>query len=199
MRGWWMAGLVAAALAGGCGREWEWLTGGSAAPRIRIAERRVLVMAFSDPMLHAQYPTLEREMAAAVLSRLAAELRTTDFVPPQRVEVWKQQHPGWRRMQPAEIARALESELLIDLTITDFRTREPGSGGVVMQGRLTLEPAIVQAVGDAVLWRSAPQTSIWPIQAPQTSFDVSDARVTARVVAIAADRVADDLLSHLTE
>ena len=107
----------------------------------------------------------------------------TQFTTAEEIRRWQARHPDWRQRISPEIARQFGADLLFELNILSFRTREPGPS-MMLQGALEGEMQVVEVATGKRLWRLPPTRVRWPRLAHHAVGDIPEDRVKQRVIAL---------------
>jgi hypothetical protein len=89
--------------------------------------RSVAVVVDADHSTLYQYPTALLEVCTAVTNLIAANVPDVQTVEPRQIVDFQQRNYYWSTMQPAELAHRLGVERLVLITLTEYRTHEPGN------------------------------------------------------------------------
>lgn len=112
-------------------------------------EIRLLVMASNGPGLDWEFAGLDREVASETGKQLAQGSKTekNPFVvtSPEAVDRFKQQHPNWRTMHPSEIAKEVQADYVIDISVLGINLYQPGTGKIVYEGNSQAQIMVYQS------------------------------------------------------
>lgn len=90
--------------------------------------KRVAVVARIAPGASADFVTIDREMARELTTILRENVKKIDLVDAEQVAAWCRANPTWT--DPADLARAFEADVVIDLQIVKFEVDNPSSPGL---------------------------------------------------------------------
>jgi len=147
-----------------------------------FGEKTVLVLTFAPSKVLQVHPDLEYEVGSALLAEMKEAFPKATFVSASTLRDWQAKNLNWRGMLTHEIGKHLGADLVLDLNITTFRTRE-GGGSMVQQGVLAWEAQVVEAATEKRLWRMGESEARWPKTPRYILNDVPEARIKHRVVA----------------
>jgi len=147
-----------------------------------IGERTVLVLTFAPSKVLQVHPDLEYEVGSALTAEMKKAFPKATFVSARTLRDWQAKNPNWRGMLTPRIGKDLGADLVLDLNITRFRTRE-GGGSMIQQGVLAWEAQVVEAATEKRLWRMGEAEARWPKTARHILDDVPEARIKHRVMA----------------
>lgn len=200
MRVWWPASLGLALVVGLAGCEivnWVDEAVNPPPPRIEIGKRTILVLPFAADEVAFKHRGVDDEVAGAVVAQLKPLLPGAKWVSRRDLDDYLAQHPRWHELPASQIAKDLNADIVIELNIKEFQTRDRADG-VLLQGRLVVESVVSESDG-TFLWVAGGILARWPRSAPAQTFDTSESTVRGRVIALWAENFAELFFTKFEE
>ncbi len=160
--------------------------------------KRVVVLPFAPLRVRVAHPDLEREAAACLLVDLRQVFPKTSFVSLEALQQWQTQHPDWRGMFTPAIGKALDADLVLEVNIPAFRTRDR-PGGMVLQGEVTWEARLVEVATEKRLWKMGRSRVRWPRTPRHFIDDVPEEHIRGKVIAEFTRRLVSRLAVELQD
>ncbi len=154
-RRWFLAGLFAAALCGGCDPatlSYFLLPETKDAPELRRLasddkkkEVKVAILTHTELETRPELIQADRQLAEYLAKQLrercAENREKVTIIPTRRVEEYKSAHPRWH--DPLEVGRELKVDYVIYLEINSMSLYEKGSSNLMYRGRASVSVALV--------------------------------------------------------
>jgi hypothetical protein len=96
-----------------------------APPCPKLKGKRVVLIVKAAPGALNDAPTLDRELAKEVATRLRENVKRIDLVELDKVWAWDQAHPSWT--DPAELAEKFEADIVVYFEVSEFQIESPSS------------------------------------------------------------------------
>jgi hypothetical protein len=118
-------------------------------PKADKEEVAVALLVRTAPGAGQEFATADRELADR-LSRRLPELAKENkkklrVIPPAQVDKFKLQNPGWRQMEPSQIAEKLGADFVLDLWVDKIHLYQPGTPERIYEGRAVVTVSIYEA------------------------------------------------------
>lgn len=146
-----------------------------------LGDRKVVVLPFAPLSVRQVEPNLERELASALIVDMQQVFPDASFVPAEALHVWQAKNADWRGMLTPEIGKAFGADLVLEINVFRFRTRDR-PGGMVQQGELGWEARVVKVDTGQRLWQMGQARVRWPDTPEHFINDISDDTVKANVI-----------------
>jgi hypothetical protein len=110
---------------------------------------RIVVMAANGPGMTWEFAGVDRDVAVQSAKQIAEgtakEKIPIKIIRPEDVDRYKTSHPNWRTMELNQIAKELNADYLIDVSITGIGLYQSGAGNIVYQGWVTADVVVHQS------------------------------------------------------
>jgi hypothetical protein len=90
-----------------------------------LAGKHVVTLVRADAETLFEYPQVQWEIGDHLRVTLEANVRGVKVVPPKEVVDFQRASSAWEQMDPAEIAKRFDADRLLEITLTQYTTREP--------------------------------------------------------------------------
>lgn len=118
-----------------------------AKPKEEEPARVVILASTSKLVTDRELFQVDRELAANLARHLIEQAAYNEesitVIHPNKVEEFKNTHPDWKDMDPAEIGRNFKADYVISLEINSIRLFVPRSNGQLLQGQIHVHVALV--------------------------------------------------------
>lgn len=92
-----------------------------------LQKQTVCILVRVEPETLFEYPHVQWEVADHVRVALEANVKGLKVVDPKRVVEFQRRDANWSRMDPAELGKRFGAERVIEITLTQYTTRDPDS------------------------------------------------------------------------
>lgn len=92
-----------------------------------LANKRVCIVVHADDEIRFTYPHVQWEVADHVRSSLDQHIQGIDVVEPRKVVDFQNREYNWDTMDPALIGQRFGAARVLEITLTQYTTREPES------------------------------------------------------------------------
>ena len=99
------------------------------APGPKLKGKRVVVLTHAVSGTQGDFQSLDRDLAREVSGNIRKKVKKIDVVDTKKVWDWVEGHPTWT--EPAEVARALEADVVVFLEVEQFQVASPNSPGLL--------------------------------------------------------------------
>src|SRR5262245_16235399 len=80
-------------------------------------EITVAVLTYAGPEMRPEFIKVDRDLAALIANEMRTAFQANDekvkVVSPSKVEKFKQEHPNWQTMEPAEIGKRFNADYVV--------------------------------------------------------------------------------------
>jgi hypothetical protein len=90
--------------------------------------KKVVVLMHAVAGTQSDSRSLDRDLTREFVAILREKIKKIDLVEPQKVWDWVDAHPSWS--EPAEVAKAMEADVVIFLEVEGFQISDPSSPGL---------------------------------------------------------------------
>ena len=197
------AGLIACLGLAGCGYM-AYLMAPPLAPKKVAAEfadlknTRVAVVIFTDERVQYEYPYARLTLGSVIRAEMNDRLKSVVVTDPAKVGKYQDEHAEWTSMGKAELAAALGVDYVLDITLVEYTTREPGSVDLY-RGRITAQAALYhagQSDSQGRAWHSDRLSVLYPEKNPIGVSGESDRQVREAVEKEFADALVKKFYDH---
>lgn len=134
-----------------------------------LRNRNVAVVIYADPERLYNFDTVPYELGMAVNYELVQRVDGAKVIDPAVVIRYQRENLHWDSMPLPELGAALGADDVLYISLTDFRTREPGSAHLA-RGRIDAQVSIWKVVpdpdSDGCVWRKESVRVVFPKDAP---------------------------------
>lgn len=122
-------------------------------PEYPIADKTVAVVIYTDQPTLYEYPNVRLSMGTKICSELENSLKNVKTISPFAVSRFQDDHVNWEAMDPRELGKDLKADIVLIVTLSEYRTREPGLMNTY-QARMSAEAKLydVSAKDTAPAW-----------------------------------------------
>ncbi len=110
-------------------------------------EVKVVILTYGGLPTHPEYIGLDRELTELLAKNLKEATQYNKekvaIVSPNKVEKFKQDHPGWHAMDLPEIGKRFDADYVINLEINSLSLYERGSSSTLYRGRAEISVTLV--------------------------------------------------------
>jgi len=146
-----------------------------------IGENKVLVLPFAPLNVRQVAPDLETEVTSILVGEMQEVFFDASFVSAETLRAWRAKNLNWRGMLTPEIGKAFEADLVFEINIFKFSTRDR-PGGMVQQGQLGWEARLVNVEDGKRLWKMGRDQVRWPATPEYFVNEISEDTVKANVI-----------------
>ncbi|MGA2266087.1 MAG: hypothetical protein ABSH10_06610 [Phycisphaerae bacterium] len=197
------AGLLACLGLAGCSY-FAYLMAPEPAPKKVTAEfsdlknTHVAIVIFTDDRTQYEYPYARLTLGSVIRGEMNEHLKGVTVTDPAKVCKYQDEHADWTSMGKAELAAALGVDYVLDITLVEYATREPGSIEL-FRGRITAQAALYragQSDSQGCAWRCDRLSVIYPKNNPIGVSADSDRQVRGAVEKEFADALVKKFYDH---
>jgi len=190
--------LIAAAAAAmsGCqgARRWTYLSQSPdqtlVKPEYPIKDKTVAVVIYAENTTLYEYPNVRLTLGTKVCNELENSLENVKTISPFVVSRYQDDHVNWEALDQREICKDLKVDLILIVTLAEYRTREPGLMNTY-QAKIVAEAKIFTA--DAT--DTAP---VWELEKAIEEVFPKDPRYDAQVEPLIRDQAEKMVAAELT-
>ncbi len=92
-----------------------------------MAKQKVCVLVRAEMETQFEYPHVQWEVADHVRVALEANVKGATVVDPRKVVDFQRRDSGWEKMDPAVVGKRFSADRLLEISLTEYTTREPDS------------------------------------------------------------------------
>lgn len=133
-------------------------------------EPRVVVLTWAGLETRAEFIHADRQLSELLAQNLRqmaeASSEKIAFVPSRKVEEFKNNYPGWRGMDLAEVGRKFDAQYVVYLEINSLSLYETGSLNQLLRGRASITVSLVDVAKPDDAPMSETFSCIYPGDAP---------------------------------
>ncbi len=95
-------------------------------PEYPIDDKTVAVVVYTDQATLYEYPNVRLTMGTKLCYELTHSLDDVKTISPFVVSRFQDDHVNWEAMDPRELCKELNADIILMVTLSEYRTREPG-------------------------------------------------------------------------
>ena len=123
--------LAGVAANSGC-RVWAYFMGEDETKKVtaeyaHLVNQKVCLLVRAEPETLFDYPQVQFEVADHIRVPLESNVKGCSVVEPRKVVEMQRRSNEWERTDPAEVGKRLGADRLVEITLTQYSTREPES------------------------------------------------------------------------
>jgi hypothetical protein len=108
---------------------------------------RVVLLAYSGLETRPEFLRVDRELSTLLARQLQKDFKENQekvkIIATSQVEKYKDEHPNWKAIGPAEIGKYFDADYVIELDIDGMSLYESGSGNQLFRGRGNVHISVV--------------------------------------------------------
>lgn len=112
-------------------------------------EVKVVVLAYSPLETRPELFGVDRELGTMLSQKMAANFKTcgglVNIASASRVQKFKDEHPNWKSLEPAEIGKIFNADKVVYVEISKLYFYEPGSARSLFRGHCDLMVKVIDA------------------------------------------------------
>lgn len=125
----------------------------------KLPGNTVAVVIFADDGTLYDYPDVRREMSEVISRELGEKVKDVTTISPTRVVKYQDDNVYWARKRKAELAKDLDADLVLFVSLRDYSMREPGSINL-FRGRIVAEAKLFRQ--DSLEWKNSDIRALHP-------------------------------------
>src|SRR5262245_23002127 len=110
-------------------------------------EVKVVLLAYSGLETRPEFLRVDRELCSLLSRQLQKDFKENKekvkVVSTGQVEKYKDEHPNWKAIGPAEIGKYFDADYVIELDIEAMSLYEQGSGNQLFRGRGNIQISVI--------------------------------------------------------
>jgi hypothetical protein len=111
-------------------------------------EVKALILAYAGLETRLEFPQFDQELSNALYKQLKESFESNEekvtLIPTNKVQEFKNTHPGWQEMHPADIGRFFKVDYVISLEINSLSLYEPGNNRTMYRGRSNVSVTLIE-------------------------------------------------------
>lgn len=165
-----------------------------------LKKKTIAVVVFAAPEILLDYGTVQLELSDAISTELGRRISHVRTIDPRTIVRYQDENPAWDSVPPGKLCRALNTDYVLLVSVTDFSTREPGSLHLA-RGRLDAEASLYAesppaSAANEYLWRAESIRVVYPEQAPVGIAARDDFMTRANTMRAFAEKLTKRFYKH---
>jgi hypothetical protein len=111
-------------------------------------EVKVLILAYAGAETRLEFPQFDHELSNALYKQMKENFHHNEdkvsLIPIGKVQEFKNTHPGWQDMHPAEVGALFKVDYVISLEINSVSLYETGSAHMMYRGRSSVSVTLIE-------------------------------------------------------
>lgn len=158
-------------------------------PEYTLENKKVAVLIYCEEGVLFEYPNIRLTLGSKIAAEMENYVKGVKMLSPLKIAKYQDDHINWDSEDPRKVAKALDVDALIILSLEHYSTREPGLMNTY-QGRITAEAKLFEAT-------AADEDPIWETKKSMEITYPKESRVSARLEPLIRDKSESMLAAEL--
>ncbi len=168
-------------------------------------EVKAVILATSGLETRPEFLRVDRELSRLMSMQMQEGFKKNKekvaLVPTSQIEKYKDEHPNWRSMDPAEIGKHFEADYVINVEVNSVTLYEQGSANTLFRGRadISLDVVEVHKPVEGPIYREEYTCEYPKVKGPIPVDNSNPAQFRQRFLNVVARELSWRFTSHLVE